>query len=673
MKYRKIFSALVFAVLGFPALMFAGGYFTFTSAETIEPGAVSVEIDGQPVNIVDFFHVDAADNSGFLTNPAGRRQIVILFDLIFSSQQDLLSARKITLDLIQKAGKDDLISIAGISIRGLVIYCAPTTDRSQIIAGLNAIGLDKVAGMTAGPEGNFYSAKFSSEDQGAPEPLNDQAFVQNLKPFGLGEKRKQDHAFILVQGLVDFAHALCGLQGRKTLLFFSAGFETKGISLNLDLEQRRGESKTAIAQNDSEPASLDTITNSFRNIEDVAKQGPSVRHSRETGVEIIPELYDGTDSHLFVVNSSQQENGFLKSLAEKTGGTYFQQQPPNVSEILAGEQQFYVVHWEDAKRKDWKALSSVKVSAGSQKITAPAKWLVPRHPSEQSPEEKRLHVAETVYKDFQETPADCRFWSDLVYDDTNSKVPAFVQLPGSFLQKYGQSVLKMEFYAYLLGLDGEIVDSASTQVELDLSKKELRDRITSSGLKMWNVLIGKPKPMAVRFVIINPDTEEAFTNTMFLDVKDAGLAMSNPFIPATDFNWVLWPKPQETFNRRGVELQYPYHMGANYFFPDLSPVLKASSKSGVVYFRLYNVLPESKNPAVKFQLTDEKGKSVEIQDFHLLQKPNTVEHSGMELFWALATLPQVQPGSYRIKIGILDPIRKQFVIREIRNLKIPSS
>ena len=672
MKQIKTFPFLLFLFLVAPSFLFGGGYFTFTSNETVESPGVSVEIDGQPVEVVDFFQVDAkADNSAFLSHPAGRRQLVFLYDLIFSSKDEIVAARKTTLEFLQKAGKDDLITVAGISINGLKIYCASTADRNQVIAGLNSIGKDKVESMMPGADGNFYPAT-ASPDAARVEPLSDDAFAQNLKPFGLGEKRKQDHAFIMVQTLVDFAHDLCSLHGRKTMLFFSPGFETKEISLNLDLEQRRADSKNAPSTADSsEPASLDTITNSFRNVEELAEKGPA-RRPRQLGVEIIPDLYEGTDTHIFTVNSSAEENGFLKSLSEKTGAKYYQQAVA-VDEVLSAEQKFYVVEWQDIKRKDWKALSSVKISAASHKISAPAKWFVPRRPAEQSAEERRLHIAEAVYKDFQKPPAECRFWTDLVFDQGNSKIPTFVQVPGSELLKYGQSNLKLEFYGFVIGMDGAALDSSVVPVEMDLSNKALRDRVSTSGLKVWNLLIGQVKPLTVRTVIINPGTGDTFTNTTFLDVKDSGLTMSNPFVPATNFNWVIWPKPQDEMTRRGVALQYPYRMGKDFFFPDLAPVMKTTAKSGVIYFRLYNVLPESKNPSVKFHLTDAKGQSVEIQDFHLMQKPTDVEHSGMELFWNLNTLPAVQPGSYRIKIGILDPVRKQVVVREVQNLKIPSS
>jgi hypothetical protein len=119
-----------------------------------------------------------------------------------------------------------------------------------------------------------------------------------------------------------------------------------------------------------------------------------------------------------------------------------------------------------------------------------------------------------------------------------------------------------------------------------------------------------------------------------------------------------------------VTLRYPYRISTDYFFPDLAPAMKTSANQGVVYFRIYNILPESKNPVVKFQLMDARGGVVEIQDFHLIRKPTDLEHSGLELFWNVNSLPAVQPGSYRIKIGILDPVRKQVVVREVENLKI---
>lgn len=656
-------------LLATPALIHAGGYFTFTSADSVEAPEVSVEIDGQKVEVVDFFHVDAGDNSAFLSHPAGRRQFVFLFDLIFSSKDDVLAARKTVLEFLQKSSKEDLFAVAGIATTGMKIYCAPTVDRNEVIAGLNAIGRDRVEGMTAGPDGNYVPAVFTA-DPVALQPLDDEVFQKNLGSFGLGEKRKEDHVFIMVQGLVDFAHSLCALQGRKNVIFFSPGFETKGISLNLDLEQRRNDTRNTSTASNSEPASLDTVTNSFRNFEELAKKGPPVR-PRQHGVEIIPELYEGADAHVQVVDFSGG-NGFLKSLAEKTGAFYFQK-ACNVDQVLAAEQKFYVVQWQDTKRKDWKALTSLKISAGARKISAQEKWLVTRPPAEQTPEEKRMHLAESVYKDFRPAPPEYRFWVDFAYEEGKSKIPSFIQIPGNDLLKNGQESLKLEFYCYILRGDGTVLDAGSAPVELDLSNGNLRERISASGLKVWSLMLADEQPLTVRFIIINSGTGETITSSQYVGVKGAGLTMSNPFVPATDFNWIVWPKPQEEVTRRGVQIRYPYRVGSDLFFPDLAPVMKSGPNAGVIYFRLYNILPESKNPAVKFHLLDAKGQSVEIQDFHLMQKPKDLEHSGMELFWDLTSLPAVQPGPYRIKIGVMDPLRKQVVVREVQNLKIPSS
>lgn len=669
MTHRMLRSILIVLLLSSPAGLYAGNYLTFTSQDEVTAGDISVQVDGKPAEVMDFFQVDASsENPAFSNHPAGRRQLFFLYDLIFSRAQDVLAARKATLEFLEKAGREDLISLSGITSAGLKIYCAPTADRNQIIAGLNAIGKDKLEGMMAGPEGNLYPTKF---DPGVfQQPVEDDDFLKNLKPLGLEEKRKQEHAFILIQGLVDLSYSLSAVHGRKVVIVFSPGCDTKDVSLNLDLEQKRSDTRNP-SSTESEPASLDSITNSYRNIEDVAAQGPA-RRPRQHGVEIIPELYEGTDSHVYAVTLSGEESGFLKDLSSRTGGQYFRSSV-NADQVLSAERKFFVVEWQDSARKEWKALNSVKISAGSHKIVSSEKWFLTRPPAEQTPEEKRMHIAECVYKDFQKPSASDRFWVDFVFEEGHSKIPSFVQVPGSELLKLGNRDVKLEFYSYVLDRDGSVLDSSVVPVSLELSNESLRTRITTSGLKVWSLLLGEERPLVVRQILIQSDTGQTTTHSVYLDVKSEGLAMSNPFIPATDFSWILWPKPQEELTRRGVTIRYPYRMGQDFFFPDLSPELKPGPSARVVYFRLYNLLPESKNPPVRFHLLDARGQAVEIQDFHLMQKPRDLEHSGKELFWDLSTVPSVPPGAYRVKIGIQDALRKQVVVREVQNLVVPGS
>jgi len=68
---------------------------------------------------------------------------------------------------------------------------------------------------------------------------------------------------------------------------------------------------------------------------------------------------------------------------------------------------------------------------------------------------------------------------------------------------------------------------------------------------------------------------------------------------------------------------------------------------------------------VHVSLVDSGGKSSEVKTLGLLQNPLPLEPKGMEMFWRLATLPDLSPGDYHMKISTLDPAKNQEIVREL--------
>jgi len=164
---------------------------------------------------------------------------------------------------------------------------------------------------------------------------------------------------------------------------------------------------------------------------------------------------------------------------------------------------------------------------------------------------------------------------------------------------------------------------------------------------------------------MNPETGETHTHSAFLDVKDSGLTLSYPFFLSNNYNWIVWPKAGQTLSWRGAEIQYPYAAAGNYFIPDLMPNLVQNGESSFVYFKIYNVSPELKDPPIRFRLLDANNAHTDIDQFGLMQEPRSLEQQGQELVWKIVSLPKVASGEYRFKVEIGDNSRKTIVSRGI--------
>ncbi|MCI0444185.1 hypothetical protein L0152_13365, partial [bacterium] len=202
----------------------------------LEQKDLKLEIEGKEVPIKEFFFVDTLHpKQKTLFHPAGRRQHIILLDLVFSKPDDIVKARASMEDLASKASPYDLFALAGITqTNGLRWFCNLTSDRNQLRAGWNAIAKEKPSGVVSGPEGNFYPAAF--QESVLVKLLNEDVFRKNLDGVLVKSATDQDR-FIVLQCLVDNAYLLATVEGRKNVYLVSPGFDSKGLSINLDLQK----------------------------------------------------------------------------------------------------------------------------------------------------------------------------------------------------------------------------------------------------------------------------------------------------------------------------------------------------------------------------------------------------------------------------------------------------
>jgi hypothetical protein len=273
-----------------------------------------------------------------------------------------------------------------------------------------------------------------------------------------------------------------------------------------------------------------------------------------------------------------------------------------------------------------------------------------------------LNVSDAIYVDRPLKPG-YHVWSDFLLENNVTKIPIFLQIAGNDILKQDLPDLALEFYGFALK-DRSVIDSALIPVRLDLKNKNLKGRLPSSGLKAWNVLLADEGPITVRFVIANWKTGEISTATSHLDINGSALTVTNVFFPSLNLDWIIWPTPGDAQNRRGISVKYPYSVGYDLFFPDLTPQLSKSEKGRFFYFKIYNKSADSKNPPIHVRFTDGQNQPVEISDFALGQKPNALSQEGMELFWKILSLPDVAPGSYQFQVDILDPLNGQHLRRE---------
>jgi hypothetical protein len=643
-------------------------YITILDSTASKKEDITLKLDKKDVSVSDFMNVDVTNRSPeVLSHPAGRRQYLLLFDLLHSKPEELIQARNFTTTFLDKLGKDDLVAVAEVGKKtGLRFLSGFTADRNKINAGLNYIGVEKLDGILQGPEGNLYMLQFTPEAHSVPLIPQDKFLTNVTIGIGAEDKKKVDTNSIFVSALSDLAYSMASIEGRKNIILFSPGFDTKGAKIEVSEESFSDKYVDASIRDDT----YINTPEEERALEEARRKQERERGPSGPGIQVegIPEFVAATFTSVQMISPSGQEFDFFKKLTSHSGGLYLRQVQDPVAaadRILEKDKKYLVIGFDARTEKEFRKAHDLKISIAGNDVPN-AGWVAPRPYSQYTLSERRLNLSEAVYKNYDPPKASERFWSDVVFQEGHPRVPVFAQLSGIELVKKDIDNLALEFYTFLLDANGTIVDFSTIPVRLDLKNKQLRERLNQSGVKVWGQLLGNPGPGTVRYVLVDSTFGDTITFTNQMEIQGADLTTSYPFFPATNLQWLVWPKPQDGQSKRGIRLQYPYSMGPDQlFFPDLAPSLKKAETGQVVYFKIYNKPQGSKNPPITLQLQDQNGKSTEIDQFALMQKPKDLEHGGMELFWKLQAIPDVPPGTYQFKVNIKDMAKNKEVVRTI--------
>ncbi len=487
------------------------GFAAFIQAETmyvtvLDSGAskkedVSLKLDKKDASVSDFMVVDVSNRTPeVLMHPAGRRQYLLLFDLLHSKPEEMVQARNFSTTFLDKLGKDDLVAVAEVGIKtGLRFLSGFTADRNKINAGLNSLGLEKLDGVLQGPDGNLYSLQFTPQAHSIALIPEDK-FVANVTTgIAVEEKKKLDTVSMFISALSDLSYSMASVEGRKNIILFSPGFDTKGAKIQVSEENFSDKYVDSSIRDDTY---IDTPEEERLKAEEQRKKereavpsGPGVQ------VEGIPEFVAGTFTAVQMISPIGQEFDFFKKLTANNGGLYLRQVQDAAAaadQILSVDKKYVVIGFDGKTEREFKKAHDLKIMSSGRDVPVMGGWVAPRPFAQYTQMERRLHLSEAIYKNYDPPTAGERFWSDVVFQEGQPRVPVFAQLSGTELVKKDIDNLALEFYSFLIDANGAIVDFSAIPVRMDLKNKQLRERLNQSGVKVWSQLLANKGPGIVR-------------------------------------------------------------------------------------------------------------------------------------------------------------------------------
>lgn len=597
--------------------------------------------------------------------PAARRHFLLLFDLSFASLSGVKRARESGMNFIRdKILPTDLVAVATYSIfNGLNIVVNFTNDVSQLENAIMGLGLVKIPGVVSGPLGFRFSlqhdgtissggkiAKIDVTDDEGNFRFGGTDIEARMQKFQ--EQVYEDHVLRYIDGLKNLGKALNEVQGRKHLLLFSEGFDSK--ILFATSEWLSGANNRFILYE-----SLKKITDSDCLIHTVDIGG-----MRAPGdIEGIPlEVRRRGEYTLFI-------------LSEGTGGVSYRNindLDKPLEDILKLTNSYYLIgYYSKAKEKEGKFHEiKVKVKRPGLFISHRKGYYEKKPYREYSPLEKQFQLAGYVTKDIIEKDIEFQSFVSSFQGERNiAQIPVFLELPGrQFLkEKRRPEEIKLELYGYAINSKGQFIDFFSQT--LKFNPEELKEKLKTKGIKYYDILFAPPGDHKIKYIVRNSETGEIGSDIQGVSVPDyesKKLLITDPVFIDYEKEWIIYYgyDPEKPAGRKiGMPVAFPFTIDNQKFFPDIKPIIEELSPTQM-YFKVYNLrlhpktgLPQTE---IKFEVIDREGNSTIIEDIDLVKEPAKIGPNAFELIFVF-DLENIHPGQYQFKVTLTDTLARQSV------------
>jgi len=632
-----------------------------------------VQQDGRPAEVVSFRYVDTTDadeQDELKVASAARRRFLLLFDKSFTDLPGLDRSRRAASDFVRrKLSPSDLAAVATFDTQnGIRLLANFTDDRALLVHAINTLGVPSLARITD-PLG--LAADLSVADLRSTETLEDGATTQALtdsytralvmRMRNADEQLYMQQVSVLLQGFEGLAAALRGVQGRKQILYFSAGFDARMLVGQWGNEQRMSSEAVTRGQlwevdslgrfGDSRLRdSLGAVTRSLA-------AADTVVHSIDvTGLGGDSSLQrNATRDDLGRDTTNRESLGFF---ARDTGGRLFDNAnnlSPALAEMLEMTSRYYVLGIQPDQASQAGAFHKLKVKVARKGVKLshrPGYFEKSAPASQRTTLQRQFDLAELVV-----TGGDGR--NDLPFTSLCLPFPSagetqtlglVVQVPRASLPWSSSVPVGVEVYGYAVADDGTVYDHLAQSLQLDPARADPQGR--AQGLSLYGTFEVPPGRYTIRLLV--REAASGKSSLRMLDVTvppydGRAVFALPPLVLDEDERWLKLELGQA---RRPNREAPPFQLDARPFVPRTSFEVRPGSKERLV---LMVFDPEQAgDPAadveIRSSLTASDGRAV--QPGRLKIERVLSAGDGRRTF-VFSYLPEdVANGDYTLKIGL---------------------
>jgi VWFA-related protein len=647
----------------------------------LTPEDFEVQDDGKPAKVLAVHEIDVTaplPEMSFRAASAARRQFLLLFDLSFTSVAGLVRARQAAQRFaLEQLAPNDLAAAATISVNtGLRMLVGFTSDREQLRRAIDSLGFlnaerrSDPLGLVFDSSPGFGSSTEGSGRQGGrsmrDEELAEQVRVMQLQYNRAAADDYRQRVGNLMKALSGLTRALDAVQGRKQLLYFSAGINDAAMAgetgqqatnaSNAVTQGRIWEVETDARFGDS--TLRDKLAETLRtfNTADVVVHAIDV-----TGLQAGGDLTTQESSEGFAGSGSGANS--LNAMAEETGGRFVRNSNDlngALGEILEATRRYYIVTFEPPALKgaDKPHKLKVKVRGGGREASSRTAWAEASADQATTGMTPTLQAAEAIAKGL--TGGEIRIEAVAVpYRNAEGglSVPVVLQVDAaSLLAGRSSGNLTVDVFAYAMDANGAVEDLASLAPTLELAK--LGSKLTTQGLQVHTAFKLKPGQKSLRFLVRDREKGRRGFATIPVTLpsfEPGTVTLSAPMFMDDPAARLVLQVP----SRESGTLDMPFRVDTDLFTPRLKPSL-ANGRTDNVCVMFYAggaSYPPGTQFEIKAQLLDGDGNAVRIGKMALSKA--VAETDGFRRFVLGVTPAEVPAGDYTFRVRIKDPATGQ--------------
>jgi len=608
---------------------------------------------------------------------SARRHFLLLFDLSFSSPTAVLKARLAARDfMLNRLHPSDLAAVATFTIeRGPKLVMTFTPDRAQLARAIDTLGMqhglqiDKADPLRFIIEGDFNASGASSMMAESNRAQRDQMVFQELQSLSLlAEKTERSYA---IGRITDFSHSLTNLgralnsvQGRKQVVMFSEGFDSRLLigRDTLDADNDLDNANIAggfsyLVDNDARFGSM-TLQNQMNRMLEEFRRADCVIQAVDIG-----GLRDRTDA-----TNRPQINGqeSLFYMANETGGELYKDANnlgDQLNRLLTRTSLTYVLTFERSDLKTDGSYHRLRVKVGKLpaggRLSYRTGYYAPRPFRDLSPLEKNLLASDNIAAG---TPRRDIAMNVLLApfraSPKEAYVPVILEVAGrSLLSGQPGDKVNVEIYAYASDAQGQMRDFFTQKVGFDLSKG--RKGFEESGLKYYGHLDLPPGDYRVRVLVRNAQTGHTAVESVQVQVPAYGETrpfLLPPFFIDKGAHWLMLRENDQTSRSGnggagGASMFYPFTVSGEPYVPAAKPVLHGDEKARVCLVA-YNL--GKGDLSVQGQVVSPDGKSAPAPGLAMVERTAT-GISGLDKLLATFEPRALGAGDYVLQVAVTDP------------------